>query len=121
MNNKILIIDDDLGINEVLKIILSENNYETKVITNPEKIMKTLEEFGPNLILLDIFLPNISGSEICKQIKNNSKTKDIPIIMLSASTQTKSLALKAGADDFMFKPFDLDELIEKVKVRIQGK
>lgn len=121
MNNKILVIDDDYGINEVLEIILTENNYQTKIITETEKIIEKIEKFKPNLILLDIFMPDKNGHEICKQIKNNPKIEDTPVIILSASTQTKNLAIKAGADDFIFKPFEMDELLEKIKINIHGK
>lgn len=118
VNKKILIIDDDDGINEVLEIALSDKGYQTKIKTEIDKLIDDIEQFMPDLILLDVFLPNCNGSEICNQIKGNIKFQKIPIIIFSASAQTEKLAGESGADDFLYKPFELDELLKKIQFNL---
>jgi DNA-binding response OmpR family regulator len=120
-NKKILVIDDDPGINEVIEIMLKSYDYEVFTQNNGEGYLKNINKIKPDLILLDLYILGDNGAEMCKKIKENDKTKSIPVIMLSASTQTKQAALESGADGFLFKPFDLDTLVNTVKLMINQK
>lgn len=111
---KILVADDDPAIVDSLKLLLELYDYEVTTTVNGETIYKMKKEY-PNLLLLDIWMSGQDGREICKYLKNNPETKHIPIIMISASRDISQSAKEAGADDFIAKPFSMDELLEKVE------
>lgn len=111
---KILVFDDDNGILEVIKIILEEKGYQVKTLSSFDNAFTEIGDYQPDLILIDLFMPKVSGEQIVKMIKNNTYTKAIPIIILSASKDTKEIARKSGADDFLYKPFDANELEDLV-------
>ena len=111
---KILIVDDDSSIVEVLKIILEEQGYETFNISEGAYVSEVVGEEKPDLILLDMMLPGISGVNVCKQLKTNPLTLDIPIILFSASTDIDTVWKESGADDYVAKPFDIDNLMGKI-------
>ena len=115
MNNKrkILAADDDPAILEVFTLILEDAGYEVQTTVNGQT-EQMAREFLPNLILLDIWMAGMDGRNICKSLKRHKLTKHIPIIMVSANKDTQVLAKEAGADDFMAKPFDMDDLLAKV-------
>jgi two-component system response regulator ResD len=111
---KVLIVDDDPSISELISLYLTKECYETKKVEDGEEALKVFESFNPNLILLDLMLPGKDGYEVCREIR---KTSAVPIIMLSAKGETfdKVLGLELGADDYMVKPFDSKELVARVK------
>lgn len=111
---KILIVDDDENIAELISLYLTKECFETKIVYDGESALMALPEFKPNLILLDLMLPGIDGYQVCREIR---KTNNIPIIMLSAKGETfdKVLGLELGADDYMIKPFETKELVARVK------
>jgi len=111
---KILIVDDDTNIAELISLYLTKECFETRMVEDGEEAIKAFEEFQPNLILLDLMLPGIDGYEVCRTIR---KTSSVPIIMLSAKGEIfdKVLGLELGADDYMIKPFDSKELVARVK------
>ena len=111
---KILIVDDDANIAELISLYLTKEMYETFIAADGEDALRAFHSFGPDLIMLDLMLPGIDGYEVCRRIRQESKT---PIIMLSAKGETfdKVLGLELGADDFMVKPFDPKELVARVK------
>lgn len=111
---KILIVDDDENIAELISLYLSKECYETKIVYDGESALKEFPVFQPNLILLDLMLPGIDGYQVCREIR---KSYSVPIIMLSAKGETfdKVLGLELGADDYMIKPFDSKELVARVK------
>lgn len=112
---KILICDDDLGISEVIKIILDEHGYITTVINNGEGIKEIVSEFKPNLVLLDLWLPGVNGKAIVRFLKKDAATKSIPVVVVSALSDCMEIAQKIGADDCLCKPFEMQELVAKVK------
>ncbi len=115
---KILIIEDDDHIIELLKFNVENNGYEVSIaMDGHEGLNKAINEL-PDLILLDLMLPGIDGIEICNRLKNKDRTKDIPIIMLTAKGHEtdKILGLEIGADDYMTKPFSVRELMTRIKV-----
>jgi len=114
MQYKILIVDDDLNICELLRLYLEKDGFETIVANDGAVAVKYAEKFSPDLILLDIMLPILDGWQVCREIRKNSNT---PIIMLTAKGETfdKILGLELGADDYVCKPFDTKEVIARVK------
>lgn len=119
MNKKILIIDDDLPILEVMKIILEEKEYQVEVISNPKNIEKKISELAPQLILLDIWVAGLHGADIVKLLHKNIATASIPIILVSANNEVEKITKSCGATDFIAKPFDIDNLVAKVQQYIQ--
>ena len=114
MQKKILIVDDDLDILEPLSMILEAHEYTVQTTHKGEETYRKIATFKPDLILLDILMSGSDGRTICKQLKANSKTTKIPIIMMSAHPSAKFDSANAGADDFIAKPFEVDELIETI-------
>lgn len=111
---KILIVDDDENIAELIQLYLTKECYNTTVATNGEAALTVLRHYQPDLVLLDIMLPGIDGYEVLREIR---KTSDIPVIMLSAKGETfdKVLGLELGADDYIMKPFDSKEMVARIK------
>ena len=111
---KILIVDDDVHIAELISLYLNKEGYETKEVYSGDKAIKTFLSFAPNLVLLDIMLPELNGYDVCKEIR---KISNIPIVMLTAKGETfdKVLGLELGADDYIVKPFEPKELVARVK------
>ena len=111
---RILIVDDDENIAELISLYLIKECYEAEIALTGQDALQLVRTFNPHLILLDIMLPDIDGYEVCTEIR---KTKQTPIIMLSAKGEVfdKVLGLKLGADDYMIKPFDSNELVARVK------
>lgn len=111
---KVLVCDDDEGISEVIKIILEDGGYKVKILNNGRAIQKRIEEFCPNLLLLDLWLPGINGQEIVKVLKKDDKCKDLPVIIISALTDLEKISKKSGATDYLEKPFNINRLKEIV-------
>ena len=111
---KILIVDDDANIAELISLYLTTECYETMIVNDGEDALSVFDSFAPNLILLDLMLPGIDGYQVCREIRAKSST---PIIMLSAKGEVfdKVLGLELGADDYIIKPFDSKELVARVK------
>jgi DNA-binding response OmpR family regulator len=111
---RILIVDDDENIAELISLYLIKECFTTEIAYSGKDALRLVNTFNPQLILLDIMLPDIDGYEVCTEIR---KTKQTPIIMLSAKGEVfdKVLGLKLGADDYMIKPFDSNELVARVK------
>jgi CheY-like chemotaxis protein len=115
---KVLICDDDEGIIDVATIVLQEKGYSVISLTQAEAIYELVAEHNPDIILLDLWMPDLGGDEITKKLKSDSSTKHIPIILFSASKSTEETAKQLGADAFLCKPFDIDELEEMIATHI---
>ena len=111
---KILIVDDDENIAELISLYLTKECFDTMMVHDGEKALVAFESYRPNLILLDLMLPGIDGYQVCREIRTRSS---VPIIMLSAKGEVfdKVLGLELGADDYIMKPFDSKELVARVK------
>ena len=111
---KILIVDDDANIAELISLYLTKECYDTRMVQDGEEALAVYEQYQPNLILLDLMLPGIDGYQVCREIRAKS---NLPIIMLSAKGEIfdKVLGLELGADDYIMKPFDSKELVARVK------
>ena len=114
MKPYVLIVDDDEGIAEVARIILSDSGYEVKSLTNSENIFDVIAQKRPAVILLDLWMPELSGEDILIKMKRDKSLSDIPVVVVSASKDTEKVAKNLGADDFLTKPFDINELEAKV-------
>ncbi len=114
MQYKILIVDDDENICELLRLYLEKDGFETVVANDGGQAIEFAQKYSPDLILLDIMLPVLDGWQVCREIR---KTSDTPIIMLTAKGETfdKILGLELGADDYVSKPFDTKEVIARIK------
>jgi len=114
---KILIVEDDRDIVEMVEYNLREQGYETLSALNGEDGVELARRQRPNLIILDIMLPIMDGFEVCRTLKSNDITAQIPIIILSAKSQEtdKVVGLELGADDYVTKPFSPRELIARIR------
>lgn len=114
VKQRILIVDDDENIADLISLYLTKECYETSIVNDGESALREVKDFKPNLILLDLMLPGIDGYQVCREVR---KDNNVPIIMLSAKGETfdKVLGLELGADDYIIKPFDSKELVARVK------
>jgi len=113
--HKILVVDDDQSILDAMEITLKLQDYEVETTSKGEETFSKIESFKPDLIFMDVYLSGMDGREICKQIKQENKTKHIPVIIFSANKSMKEVFKDSGANDFIGKPFNMDELYDKVK------
>ena len=111
---KILIVDDDINICELLRLYLEKDGFDADVVTNGLQAIEVFNSYCPDLVLLDIMLPGLDGWQICREIRKTSQT---PIIMLTAKGETfdKVLGLELGADDYITKPFETKEVVARIK------
>ena len=114
MKKHIFIVDDDEAILDVIKIILEDSGFKTTVVTDGNVFFNKLKSVVPDLILLDIWLTGQDGIEITKKLKSRIKFRKIPVIMISANNRGRQLALESGAEGFLAKPFEIDELVSIV-------
>ena len=113
----ILIVDDEKDILELIKFNISNNGYNCFCAENGEAAIKLAKNKIPDLIILDLMLPGIDGLDVCRILKNNKETKNIPILMLTAKTSDENIieGLEAGADDYVTKPFSIKVLLARVE------
>ena len=121
MKPLILIIEDEQAQAQILQYNLEAEDYRVKHAPNADEGLLLIEEYNPDLILLDWMLPDMSGIEVCRQIKVNPKTKTIPVIMLTArgTEDDKVRGLNVGADDFVVKPHSIKELVARIKANLR--
>ena len=110
---KVLVCDDDEDILDVITIILEGKGYNVFALNKADKVYKAVDDFKPDVILLDLGMPGVTGETITKELKKKNTTKIIPIIIISANQDTVKIAEELGADDFLCKPFDIGQL-EKI-------
>lgn len=117
MGKKILIVEDEFNIVELLRYNLTKNGFDVKYVLDGLDIINIVTEFKPELILLDLMLTGKDGFEICSELSNNEDTKKIPIIIISSKSREfdKVLALNLGADDYICKPFSINEIVARIK------
>lgn len=118
---KILIVDDDLDILQVIGLILEDEGFQVKLLARGEEIFSHISTFNPDLIILDVMLGSMDGREICCNIKETRETHHIPVIMISASHSIDQFGQKqCFPDDFLAKPFDIVNLINKVELKLSA-
>jgi DNA-binding response OmpR family regulator len=112
---RILVVDDDVGILDALALVLGEERYEVETAERGEDLSGKLESFDPHLILLDVLISGTDGRHLCRRLKQQNSTKNIPVIMISAHPSARQGAMKCGAEDFLAKPFETRELFKKIR------
>ena len=112
---KVLLLDNDEGVLDVMQEALSYEGFQIKAIDSTDNIFPVIDGFDPDLIILDYILSGVNGGEICHQIKANPKTTDLPVIIMSAYPRVIRSLGYYGCDDFIAKPFDLDDIVERIK------
>jgi len=115
MAKKLLICDDDQDIVEMLELILEGNGFEIITETDSNKVYGLILDLVPDALLMDLWMPVINGDEILRLLRENISTSKLPVIIMSAAQDGESIAQDAGADEFISKPFDVDELIAMVQ------
>lgn len=118
MAEKVLVVDDDPAISEMLTIVLKGEGFDTVVVGDGPQAVEAAEKEHPDLILLDLMLPGMSGIDVCRAVREFST---VPIVMLTAKTDTVDvvLGLETGADDYVPKPFKPKELVARVRARLR--
>jgi len=119
---KILVVDDDTKIQMVIRIMLERAGYEVRCVSSGIEAFQALDEYLPNLILLDVMMPGMDGYEVCIKLKTDEKTKAIPVVMLTALGMGDDFekALKNGADWYIVKPFNSRQLLSRVAMLLKG-
>ncbi len=116
MKQKILVLDDDEDILDVISYILIDKGYEVETLSGGEEIFQAIGHFHPDLVLMDVMLGSMDGRMICKELKHQTETSSLPVILISASHDlAQSLRQDGAPNDFIAKPFDIDYLIQKVE------
>ena len=117
---KLLIIDDDEDLSAMMYLLLASKDFSVAVVTRSEDIFQKIKEFTPDIILLDVFLTGYDGRMICKQLKFHPNSKHIPVIMVSGDDEALRTAGQFGANDFIQKPFEAEELLFKINNQINS-
>jgi two-component system, OmpR family, alkaline phosphatase synthesis response regulator PhoP len=117
----ILICDDDVAILEVTKTILELSGYHVETKENTNNIIDTVVQLNPDLIIMDLWIPEVGGEETTLLLKGDERTRNIPIILFSANNDIERIATKTDAEDFIKKPYEIQELEEKVKKNLEKK
>lgn len=115
MNKHIQIVEDDGDIRFIVEYILEDANYIVETFENATTFINRARIDNVDLIILDVMLPDGNGIDLCRNLKNDEKTIDIPVIIMSAHAGSQSVLEEACADDFINKPFDLDNFLTRVK------
>jgi two-component system cell cycle response regulator DivK len=110
MPGRVMIFDDDTDLLEVCSIVLRSKNFIVNGLNKCTDIVQDVKSFSPNVILMDNWIPDIGGVKAVQQLKANPELKSIPIIFFSANDRVEDLALEAGAEFFLQKPFEIEEL-----------
>lgn len=119
MNKKILIVDDNELIVEVMSFILTSNGYDVSSLYTGDHVVNEVESTHPDLLILDVMLPGIDGLDICRILKHNKATQNLPVIICSANDNLESAMKQEGApNDVLPKPFDMTVLLNKVELQL---
>ena len=115
---KIMIADDDAAILDSLSLMLEFEGYQVSATLNGETVLSMAEK--PDLLLLDIWMSGVDGRDICKKLKQHEATRSLPVVLISASNDIQRSAIEAGADDFLAKPFEMNDLLEKIEKNLKN-
>ena len=122
MTKKVLIVDDELNIVTALEFLLQKSGYKVMAAQNGDEALKRVESFAPDLVLLDVMMPRISGYEVCRRMRERPEWKHIKIVMLSAKGREAEVSkgVSLGADLYVTKPFSNNELVGKIGELLAG-
>ena len=115
MGDKVLVVDDEWTIRDVLSQFLTEKGYEVILASHGEEAIELAEKENPDVILLDVRMPGIDGIETCRRLKEEDKTRSVPVIMITAFQDREIEAYLEGADDFVVKPFNMVEISYRIE------
>ena len=121
MPKRIAIVEDEAELATLIEYNLTRQGYQTQILAGARNTMKSLEQYKPDLILLDVMLPEIDGFELCRQIRQSALLGRIPVLFLTAKSEEvdRVLGLEIGGDDYMTKPFSPRELVARVKAHLR--
>src|SRR5215203_693828 len=113
----ILVVDDDKGATDLIEVILMSSGYESVIINDSSKAMEAADQSKPDMILLDLMMPEPTGFQLCRMLRANPNFRTTPIIIITAldNTDSRVVAIGAGANGFLRKPFHVSDLTEKVR------
>ncbi|MFF5381046.1 response regulator transcription factor [Pedobacter suwonensis] len=114
MKKKIMVLEDDRDIREIIGLLLDEENYEVKLYPDIRSFRKDLLFTDPSLVILDVRLPDGSGHDLCREVKNDQRTLGVPVLMMSAHCSVAEVNRKCYPDDFIAKPFSIDDFVARV-------
>jgi DNA-binding response OmpR family regulator len=113
-NARILVLDDDPDIGTMIKMMLEYKGYKVTVSDRADMAQQTLNNGRVDLIIMDMLLSGVNGTDLCVDLKKDPSTSRIPVIMISAHPNAKEICLEAGADEFISKPFDMNDILSKI-------
>lgn len=116
---RIHILEDDQEIRDVIEILLEEAGFELQLSSSFADLKKNIQDAMPDLFLLDVMLPDGNGAEICEDLKSDIFTKHIPIIVMSAQNNSEQKAIAAFADDYISKPFDIHDVLDRINSQLK--
>jgi two-component system phosphate regulon response regulator PhoB len=121
MIKRVLLVEDEPDLNETISFNLDSEGYEVASVFNGKDALKAIEKKKPDLILLDLMLPDMSGLEICRELRSSKKTKKIPIMMVTAKGEEvdRIVGFELGADDYIVKPFSIREFMLRVSAMLK--
>ena len=117
----ILVLDDDPDICIMIKMVLDYYGYDAMDAENEENARKIISSNHVDLLIMDMLLSGVDGTDICRQLKQHKETSSIPILMFSAHPTAKETCLAAGADDFISKPFEMSDMMDKISFFLERK
>jgi len=120
MSYKLLLADDSITIQKVVELVLAEEDFQIKSVSNGEDALNLLDSYKPDIVLADIEMPKVNGYSLCEKIKKNPATSHVPVILLAGAFEPidEELARQVGADDSVIKPFESQELISKINAAL---
>lgn len=120
MEKKVLLCDNDPDIIEIVSLILSSKGFQVIICTTCEEAPSKIDEHDPDLIIMDLWIPEMGGEKATEMLKNSPEYKDIPILILSASNEIEEISKRSGADGYIAKPFEIKELVDKINGHINA-
>ena len=119
MSGRILVIDDESQITRVLRAALSAQGYDVRTANDPEEGLRLFREWPPDLVITDLMMPGMSGVEVCRAHSRRGRTTPILVLSVREHERSKVEALDAGADDYVTKPFSIQELLARVRAHLR--
>ncbi len=111
---KVFIVDDDPDIGSMIRMMLEYKGFQVELTDKGALAEEMIKSLAPDLIIMDMFLSGVNGTDICRQLKNDETSKRIPVVMISAHPNAREICLGAGADAFIAKPFDMDDILQQI-------
>ncbi|MBC7915497.1 MAG: response regulator [Pyrinomonadaceae bacterium] len=120
MDKRIVVIEDEDNVRETLELLLSNAGFTVRSSSTGKDVFNIIDEFNPDVILLDVMLEDMDGRDICRSIKTNPHTSHIPVLMLSAVPEVYNAIAEVGANDVISKPFDEYTLINRIERQLSN-